>query len=49
MPATDRGEAGGETMIDITLTINGEKRQFAVNAGETLLELLRREGYKSVK
>lgn len=36
-------------MIDIVLTINGEKRQFAVNAGETLLELLRREGYKSVK
>ena len=36
-------------MIDIALTINGIKRQIAVNPGETLLELLRREGYKSVK
>jgi carbon-monoxide dehydrogenase small subunit len=36
-------------MIDITLTINGERRQVAVSPGETLLELLRREGYKSVK
>jgi len=31
-------------MIDITLTINGYKRQFSIAPGETLLELLRREG-----
>lgn len=36
-------------MIDINVTINGEKHQLAVSPGETLLELLRREGYKSVK
>ncbi|MGD9874751.1 MAG: (2Fe-2S)-binding protein [Kiritimatiellia bacterium] len=33
----------------ISLTINGEKKKFKVNAEEKLLDVLRREGYKSVK
>ncbi len=33
----------------ITVTINGEKKKFKVNAEEKLLDVLRREGYKSVK
>jgi len=33
----------------ITLTVNEAKRELEVDPGETLLELLRREGYKGVK
>ncbi len=33
----------------ITLTVNGVRRSFDVQPGDTLLELLRREGYKGVK
>lgn len=35
--------------MDITLTINGEERPVSVAPGETLLEVLRRLGYVSVK
>lgn len=35
--------------MDITLTINGEKRQVTTQVGETLLEVLRRSGYVGVK
>ena len=33
----------------ITLTVNEVKRDVEIDPGETLLELLRREGYKGVK
>jgi len=33
----------------ITLTVNEAKRDVEIEPGETLLELLRREGYKGVK
>lgn len=33
----------------ITLTVNEAKREVEIEPGETLLELLRREGYKGVK
>lgn len=33
----------------ITLTVNEVKRELEIELGETLLELLRREGYKGVK
>lgn len=33
----------------ITLTVNEVKRNVEIDPGETLLELLRREGYKGVK
>ncbi len=33
----------------ITLTVNEVKRELEIEPGETLLELLRREGYKGVK
>ena len=33
----------------ITLTVNEAKRELEIEPGETLLELLRREGYKGVK
>ena len=33
----------------ITLTVNEAKRELEIDPGETLLELLRREGYKGVK
>jgi len=33
----------------ITLTVNEAKRNVEIEPGETLLELLRREGYKGVK
>jgi len=33
----------------ITLTVNEVKRELEIDPGETLLELLRREGYKGVK
>lgn len=33
----------------ITLTVNEAKREVEIDPGETLLELLRREGYKGVK
>lgn len=35
--------------MDIAVTINGEPRQISIEAGETLLEVLRRSGYVSVK
>lgn len=35
--------------MDITLTLNGEARDLTIEAGETLLELLRRTGYAGVK
>ena len=35
--------------MEITLTLNGEKRTFAITPAETLLHLLRREGLASVK
>ncbi len=33
----------------VTLSVNGVRRAFDAHPGETLLELLRREGYKGVK
>ena len=33
----------------LTVTINGEKRKFEISPGDTLLEVLRREGYYEVK
>jgi aerobic carbon-monoxide dehydrogenase small subunit len=36
-------------MMKITLTVNNECREFEITPGESLLELLRRAGYKSVK
>ncbi|MEA1927008.1 MAG: (2Fe-2S)-binding protein [Candidatus Auribacterota bacterium] len=35
--------------MKIQLTVNGEKKSIEANPSETLLELLRRIGYKSVK
>lgn len=35
--------------MKITLTVNGMRRELEIAAGETLLEVLRRTGYKSVK
>lgn len=35
--------------LTITLTINGKERTFEIDPGEKLLEVLRREGYMSVK
>ena len=35
--------------MNIELTINGIRREFEIAPGETLLELLRRAGYKGVK
>lgn len=35
--------------MDITLNINGEGKRFAIAVGETLLEVLRRNGYLDVK
>ncbi len=35
--------------MKIALTINEDHREFEITAGESLLELLRRAGYKSVK
>jgi putative selenate reductase molybdopterin-binding subunit len=35
--------------MDITLTLNGEERRFAIEVGETLLEVLRRNGCVGVK
>jgi len=36
-------------MIDVAMTVNGERRTFAAHPGESLLELLRRSGYREVK
>jgi carbon-monoxide dehydrogenase small subunit len=33
----------------ITLTLNGVRREIAISLGDTLLEVLRREGLKSIK
>jgi len=35
--------------VTITLTINGREKTFEIAAGEKLLEVLRREGYMSIK
>ena len=35
--------------MKITLTVNGRRRELEIAAGETLLEVLRYAGYKSVK
>lgn len=35
--------------MKIALSINGERREFETTAGETLLDLLRRNGYVGVK
>ena len=35
--------------MEVALTVNGAIKSWEVKAGETLLELLRRKGYKSVK
>jgi carbon-monoxide dehydrogenase small subunit len=35
--------------MKISLTVNGAQRAFDVHPGDTLLEVLRREGYKGVK
>ncbi len=35
--------------MNIELTVNGVRREFTIAPGETLLELLRRTGYKGVK
>ena len=35
--------------MDILLTINGEERRVTIQIGETLLEVLRRQGYAGVK
>lgn len=35
--------------LTITLTINGKEKTFEIDPGEKLLEVLRREGYMSVK
>ena len=35
--------------MQISVTINGKAKQLAIQPGDTLLEVLRREGYKSVK
>ncbi len=39
----------GEQLIDITLTINGTEKHLSVGRNETLLDVLRRESYVSVK
>jgi carbon-monoxide dehydrogenase small subunit len=36
-------------MVTLELTINGASREVGADAGETLLEVLRREGYVGVK
>lgn len=35
--------------MEVALTVNGEEKKWEVSPGETLLGLLRRKGYKSVK
>ncbi len=35
--------------MKINVTINGRKKELTINPADTLLEVLRREGYKSVK
>src|SRR5512138_722429 len=35
--------------MEINLTINGSKKTFTCKPGETLMQLLRREGYHSVR
>ncbi len=35
--------------MKITLTVNGTRHEIDIDTGETLLEVLRRTGYKSVK
>ncbi len=35
--------------MKIEVKVNGVRREFEIDPGETLLELLRREGYKGVK
>lgn len=35
--------------MNVTLSINGVSRTYAIDAGDTLLELLRREGFVGVK
>ena len=35
--------------MQISVTINGEKKQWSIHPNDTLLEVLRREGYKGVK
>jgi len=35
--------------VRIEVKVNGRRREFAIEPGETLLEVLRREGYKGVK
>lgn len=35
--------------MDIFLTVNGVERSFSIQVGETLLEILRRNGYVGVK
>lgn len=35
--------------MDVTLTINGDTRRFTIQVGETLLEVLRHNGYTGVK
>ncbi len=35
--------------MKIEVMVNGARREFEIDPGETLLELLRREGYKGVK
>jgi putative selenate reductase molybdopterin-binding subunit len=35
--------------MKILVTINGEQKQWTIHSGDTLLTVLRREGYKSVK
>ncbi len=35
--------------MEISVTVNGEKKQFAIAASDVLLDVLRREGYTGVK
>jgi len=35
--------------LKLNLIVNGEKKQFDINPNEMLIDVLRREGYKSVK
>ena len=35
--------------MKLNIQVNGEKRQFDIEPGEMLIDVLRREGYKSVK
>ena len=35
--------------MEINLTVNGEKKTFIIDAGDYLSEVLRDNGYKSVK